>query len=516
MNDLINFIKNEDWEIETPSGWKSFKGLCKYKQKQLYIVTTESLKTIIVTKNHCFIDEHQNKLFCRNSLSKKILTKDGPEKVISVVKTKKGFVYDLASVSDGSVFYANDILNHNTHLIEEFWSSVIPTVSSGKKSKILVVSTPKGVGNKFYEIYSGAESGKLKTWVPQRIDWWDFPGRGEDWKQSQIELLGSEEKFHQEFNNTFLDDAANAVGSQVLERFKQEKKPPIWSSDDGEYVVFEYPNPNKLYVIGVDVSEGIGRAASVAQILDVTDLKNIKQVAVYGSARIEPYHFANKLNIIGNSWGIPPMLIERNNCGAQVIDALYHKHQYEKIVSYSKISEQDRYNKTRNMGVLSHNNIRFDGIQNMRYWINHIDAVRINDPNTISEFETFVKFPNGVFRKRSDNFFDDRIMALVWALFILESEICQQYFNVAEFDTQDKPLIITHNGYWEKVQENYQLKDLSKDPKIINKPDGYAEESIFNPFPEDLSKLNIEEKYDDDLFSLMDQGYSLFNHESNY
>ena len=60
------------------------------------------------------------------------------------------------------------------------------------------------------------------------------------------------------------------------------------------------------------------------------------------------------------------------------------------------------------------------------------------------------------------------------------------------------------------------IKRSFKDPKIINKPDGYAEESIFNPFPEDLSKLNIEEKYDDDLFSLMDQGYSLFNHESNY
>lgn len=509
-NDLIDFIKNEDWEIETPTGWQSFKGLCKYKQKQLYIVTTEKLKTVTVTKNHCFIDEHQNKICCKNSLNKKILTKDGLEKVTSIVKSKKNFVYDLASVSNGSVFYANEILHHNTHLIEEFWSSVIPTVSSGKKSKILVVSTPNGVGNKFYEIYSGAESGKLKTWVHHRIDWWDFPGRDEDWKQSQIELLGSEEKFHQEYGNTFLDDAASAVGASVIERFKTEKKDPIWSSDDGEYVVFEYPNPNKLYVIGVDVSEGIGRAASVAQILDVTDLQNIKQVAVYGSAKIEPYHFANKLNTIGNSWGIPPMLIERNNCGAQVIDALHYNHNYEKIVSYSKISTQEKYNRTRGMGVLSHTNIRSDGIQNMRYWINHLQVVHINDPSTIAEFETFVRLPNGVFKKRNDKFFDDRVMALVWSLFILESEICQQYFEIVDYDTQHKPLLIKDNGMWEKLLESYELKDLSKNPKVISKPENYAEQNNVEQVQSDLSILKVEEHYEEDVFDLLSQGYSFF------
>jgi hypothetical protein len=401
------------------------------------------------------------------------------------------------------------------HLIEEFWSSVIPTVSSGKKSKILVVSTPKGVGNKFYEIYSGAESGKLKTWVHQRIDWWDFPGRDEAWKQSQIELLGSEEKFFQEYDNTFLDDAASAVGASVIDRFKKEKKDPIWSSDDGEYLVFEYPNPNKLYVIGVDVSEGIGRAASVAQILDVTDLQNIKQVAVYGSTKIEPYHFANKPNVIGSSWGMPPMLIERNNCGAQVIDALHYNHNYEKIVSYSKISTQEKYNRTRGMGVLSHTNIRSDGIQNMRYWVNHLQVVHINDPSTIAEFETFVRLPNGVFRKRNDKFFDDRIMALVWSLFILESEICQQYFEIVDYDTQHKPLYIKDNGVWEKLPETYELKDLSKTPKIIPKPSDYIEESPTTQISNNdslIGNLKIDELYEEDLFDLLAQGYSFFNH----
>ena len=102
--DLVEFVKNEDWEIETPTGWQSFKGLRKYKKKQLYVVTTEKFKTVTVTSNHWFIDENQNEICCKDSLNKKILTKDGLEKVTSIVKSKKDFVYDLASVSNGSVF----------------------------------------------------------------------------------------------------------------------------------------------------------------------------------------------------------------------------------------------------------------------------------------------------------------------------------------------------------------------------------------------------------------------------
>lgn len=395
-----------------------------------------------------------------------------------------------------------------SHILEEFWSSVIPSVSSGKKSKVLLVSTPNGIGNKFYEIFSGAENGSLSSWSASRIDWWDRPGRDENWKHDQIQLLGSEEKFLQEYGNTFLDDAAAAVGASVIERFKTQKKNAIWTSEDKEYIVYEYPNKNNLYVVGVDVGEGIGRASSVAQILDVTDLQNIKQVGVYGSSKIEPYHFANKLSTIGQSWGIPPILIERNNCGAQVIDALHHNHNYEKIVSYSKISEQDKYNRTRNMGVLSHTNIKFDGIQNMRYWINHLQTVHINDPTTISEFETFVRFPNGTYRKRNENFFDDRIMALVWALFILESEICQQYFEIVDYDMQHKPLQIKNNNYWEIEEQFFELKQLDKFSTIVPKTANTDVEQIFPSLDISTKDLDLTNKYQYDLEELIEMGYT--------
>ena len=454
----------DDWSIETPKGWKKFKGVKKYNKRVLYLVTTEKNKSVVVSANHAFLDENNNKILCKNCLNKQIQTKDGLEIVIKKEKIGKNCVYDIVDVDGQHVFYANEILHHNTHLIEEFWSSVIPVVSSGKKSKIFAVSTPNGTDNKFYEVYSVAERGK-SAWKAERVDWWDIPGRTEKWKEQQIQLLGSEEKFLQEYGNVFLDQGNSAVGAAIIERFKENKKNPIYTLDHGNYKIFETPDINKFYVIGVDVGEGIGRASSVAQVLDVTDLKHIEQVAVYASNSIEPYHFANNLVKLCNQWGNPPLLVERNNCGGQVIDALFYKHEYEKIVSCSKISPTNTQ-ASRHLGILSHTNLRFAGVTNMRYWINTLQSVYINDIDTIKELETFIKYPNGTYRKKNDNFYDDRVMSLVWVLFILEPDICQQYFQIDDFDNQGKPLCISDIGYWEKDARLYGIRELSNSEVI--------------------------------------------------
>ena len=392
-----------------------------------------------------------------------------------------------------------------SHLIDDFWKSVIPVISSGKKSKIFAVSTPNGTDNKFYEVYSVAERGK-STWKAERVDWWDIPGRTDRWKEQMIATLGSEEAFLQEFGNVFLDGGNSAVGAQIIERFKENRKTPIYSLDNDTYRVFELPDQQKFYAIGVDVGEGIGRAASVAQVLDITDLKDIKQVAIYGDNSIEPYHFANNLVKLCGQWGNPPLLVERNNCGGQVIDALYHKHEYEKIVSCSKISSTTQQT-TRHLGILSHTNLRFAGVSNMRYWTNTLQCVQINDIDTIKELETFIKYPNGTYRKKNDNFYDDRVMALVWTLFILETEICQQYFQVDDFDDQGKPSRISDIGYWDKDSRLYGVKELSNTETITPlismsslQQQTTTPSSLFND-------KNLFPEEDKDFFDLMGEGW---------
>ena len=39
------------------------------------------------------------------------------------------------------------------NIAEQFFSSVYPTISSGKSSKVMIVSTPHGIMNMFYKLW---------------------------------------------------------------------------------------------------------------------------------------------------------------------------------------------------------------------------------------------------------------------------------------------------------------------------------------------------------------------------
>ena len=88
------------------------------------------------------------------------------------------------------------------NICREFWNSVYPVISSSKDSKVIVVSTPNGVGNLYHSLWEKSQNGEQDAegegWKGIRIDWYDVPGRDEVWKKQQIEALGQAD-FDQEF-----------------------------------------------------------------------------------------------------------------------------------------------------------------------------------------------------------------------------------------------------------------------------------------------------------------------------
>jgi hypothetical protein len=330
------------------------------------------------------------------------------------------------------------------HLMTDFWSSVIPVISSSKKrsTKIFMTSTPKGTGNKFYEIFTKAqknEDDNNMAWHAEEVHWYDQPGRGKLWKQDMIEALnGDKLLFEQEFNCAFLETGDSAIDIDLLNEMEGGCYEAEQIFEDGYYKVWKEPKPGHIYGMGVDVGEGIGKAASVIQVLDFTDLTDIQQVAVYCDRYIHPTRFADIINRVGHHFGCPPVLIERNNIGSEVIAVLKEIHRYENIVSYNpeKLACGDI-----RLGVLSHTNTKFNGVMNMRYWLNSCKVVKIYDIGTVQELKTFVRYPNGTWKKKQgDNVFDDRVMALVWALFLLNDNIAERYYDIVETDDNGKPL----------------------------------------------------------------------------
>jgi hypothetical protein len=399
-----------------------------------------------------------------------------------------------------NVLILDELAFIDNHLVQDFWRSVYPIISSSKKSKIFVASTPNGTDNLFHQLYTGAEKGNT-NWKGERVDWWEVPDRDEQWKDDTMKSLGNVDAFNQEFGNVFLQTGESVIDDAIFDKLKLECSEPEFVLDEGNYLLWKEAEKDHIYNIGVDVAEGVGENASVVQVLDVTDLTNIEQVAVYHNNKISPYKFTSKLFEILQHWGSPTAAIERNNCGAQVVDNLINQYGYSNIVNFSPNSTKagkfdGRY------GVVAHTNTKYKGVMNMRYWVNQLNTVRFNDLHTINELKQFVRYPNGTWAaKKQIECFDDRVMSLIWALIILETSVTERYYEIVKYDDNQKPL---------------QLKSLEYGARqFIDPLSVYANEKIVgthgNPSPIIIDKRALGEKAKTDVDRLKQDGWKVVN-----
>ena len=345
--------------------------------------------------------------------------------------------------SSANLLFVDEMDFIEKNLLEEFWSSVYPIISSSKKSKIIIASTPKDTSGLLYKLYSGSVKGE-NTWANMKVLWNDVPDRDEKWKRDTIAALGDVDAFRREFEVEFNEVGESALDKDLFDQMKKHTIEATYLMDHGKYSLWEKPSDEKIYVAGVDIAEGVGKDATVVQILDITDPKRIKQVAVYHNNKITPTEFTPKLREILQHWGDPIAMIERNNCGAQVVDNLKKDFNYENIVNWGV----DRVaNRTSNkLGIIAHTNTKYHGVMNQRYWVNIEKRVQINDIGTILELNDFVRSKAGTWSAKNGSH-DDRVMSLIWALMVLHEDIAPVYFDIIEKDGNGKPVVIKSIDY---------------------------------------------------------------------
>ena len=73
------------------------------------------------------------------------------------------------------------------HVADSFFASVYPTITSGKNTKVIIVSTPHGM-NHFYRMWHDAEKSK-NEYVPTDVHWSEVPGRDESGKNKLLQTL---------------------------------------------------------------------------------------------------------------------------------------------------------------------------------------------------------------------------------------------------------------------------------------------------------------------------------------
>lgn len=388
-----------------------------------------------------------------------------------------------------NLLFVDEFAHIASQIADPFFKSVMPTISSSKSAKIVLISTPKGAEGKFYEIFRDAEK-KKNGWCAVKIHYSQVPGRDSAWiKEQQAAINYDMDAWRQEFEIEFLENGTAALNQAVIDRMKSEAHPAEFSFDGGEYFIWKKAEVNRIYVIGVDVAEGVGQDFTIATVFDITDLDHIEQTAIYASNKIQPWLFAEKLNQIARSWGRPFLCIESNKEGSQVLDALINVHNYDNIVTYTM--KNDKRGVYQKPGIFNHQNSKYTGIQNMKYFLENKQSVKVYDLNTVREFETFVRKQNRTWGAKK-GFNDDRVMALVWALVLLEKDIAEKYLDIHEYDEAGKPLVISDPN---QHLANLSLHNLSKENKPIRNIGGGREFTVFFNYNEER-RIDLPSKYE--------------------
>jgi len=215
------------------------------------------------------------------------------------------------------------------HVAEEFVKSVIPTVSSGKDSKIIITSTPRGL-NYFYKIWAEATKvveaeRKPNDFVPIAVEWNEVPGRDEAFKESMIKQHGKN-FWEQEFACAFIGSSQTLIDSSKL--LVMVAMDPIKETEETR--VYAEPQPHHVYAMTVDVAEGLGGDFSVAMVFDVT-ASPYRVVYIYQDRYIDTMALPGLIFEIGRRYNNAMVLVE-SNFGQMVADILWRDFQYEHVI----------------------------------------------------------------------------------------------------------------------------------------------------------------------------------------
>jgi hypothetical protein len=339
------------------------------------------------------------------------------------------------------------------NMANDFFTSTYPVISSGKTTKVIIVSTPYGL-NHFYKMWIDAVEGR-STYKTLEVHWSMVPGRDAQWQEETIRNT-SEEQFRQEFECEFIGSSATLIPAVKLRSlaFKDPKK----SIEDID--LYRDPEEKRIYVMTVDCAEGVGQDSSAFSVFDVSEIP-YRQVAKYKNNTISPLLYPSVIYNVARRYNNAYVLVETNNIGQQVVDILHYDLEYENIftLEHHNIKGQHisaGFKRSVSFGIKTTKSVKKIGCANLKTLI-ETDKLLIEDFDTISELNTFVRIKDSYGAEEGNH--DDMVMTLVFFSWLT----AQSYFKE-----------ITNNDVRERLAKERNLyleEDMS--------PVGFLDEEVY-------------------------------------
>jgi len=333
-----------------------------------------------------------------------------------------------SAVRGGSynVIFLDEFAFIPNHIADDFFASVYPTITSGQSTKVIIVSTPRGM-NHFYRMWHNAEKGQSE-YVPTEVHWSEVPGRDAEWREQTIANT-SEQQFKIEFECEFLGSVNTLISAAKLKNLVFED--PI--KRNAGLDIYEEPVKDHNYIVTVDVARGLGNDYSAFLVFDTTEFP-YKVVAKYRNNEIKPMLFPNIIHDVAIGYNQAFVLIEVNDIGDQVASIMQYDLEYDNLLMATmrgrngQIVGQGFSGKKTQLGVRMTAAVKKLGCSNLKTLLED-DKLLTCDYEIISELTTFSQKGNSFEAEEGSN--DDLAMCLV----IFSWLVCQDYFK--EMSDQD-------------------------------------------------------------------------------
>ena len=312
------------------------------------------------------------------------------------------------------------------HIAEAFFSSVYPTITSGTKTKVIIISTPYGM-NHFYKLWVDAQKNR-NGYAWTEVHWSKVPGRDAKWKETTIANT-SERQFTQEFECEFLGSVDTLISAAKLRTLVYDDV----LTTNGSLDVYENPIPEHDYIICVDVSRGLAQDYSAFVVIDITHAP-WRLVAKYRDKDVRPMLFPNIIYNVANNYNKAYVLTEVNDIGEAVSASLFYDLEYENVLMCAmrgragQIVGQGFSGTKVQMGVKMSKTVKAQGCSNLKTLIED-DKLLVKDYNIVSELTTFIQVKQSF--EADEGYNDDLVMCLVIFAWLVQ----QEYFK--EMTDQD-------------------------------------------------------------------------------
>ena len=325
-----------------------------------------------------------------------------------------------------NIIFLDEFAFVQNHLADDFFASVYPTISSGKSTKVIIVSTPHGM-NHFYRMWHDAERGQ-NEYTPTEVHWSEVPGRDSKWKEQTIRNT-SKQQFAIEFECEFLGSVDTLISAAKLKALVYEN--PV--EQNGKLSVYEKPYEKRDYIVTVDVARGISKDYSAFIVADITEFP-YKIVATYRDNEVKPMLFPSIIEEVATAYNNAYVLCEVNDIGDQVASILFYDLEYENLLMVAMRGRAGQIVGSGFSGVKTQLGVKMStttkkvGCSNLKTLVEE-DKLVFNDYNIISELTTFIQKKQSFEAEEGCN--DDLAMCLV----IFSWLVAQDYFK--EMTDQD-------------------------------------------------------------------------------